>query len=151
MDRQERVGGQSQKLIHLIKLAVGVRDVAHLAAIQEERARALPPLRHRTRHMPKRAAELVAGGSIYWVINRAILARQLLTGIIEDRWDDDSRCAGLLLDPDLVRVAPRAMNPFQGGRYLKPADAPPDLGDSGSGADDLPPALRLALVRLALL
>ena len=151
MDRQERAGGQSQELIHLIKLAVGAKDVADVAAFQAERAKAALPLRHRTRHMPKRAAELTAGGSLYWVIAGALLARQRVTDIIEDQREDGSRCAGIVLDSELVRVSPRPMKPFQGWRYLQPKDAPPDLGNGTTGADDLPPALRLALVRLALL
>ncbi len=130
-----------------------MRDIAHLAEIQTRRAEQNPPLRHQTRNMPKRAAELCAGGSIYWVINRAILARQLVTDIVPDVWDDGSRCAGLVLDPVLVRVAARAMKPFQGWRYLTPADAPPDLGGGvdATGLDELPETLRLALTHLALL
>ncbi len=151
MDREERAGGQSQKLIHLIKLAVGVRDIAHLAALQAERDGREPARRHRTRHRPKRADEICAGGSIYWVIGGVLSARQLVTGIIGDHWNDGSRCAGILLDPALVPVQPRPMQPFQGWRYLKPQDAPADLDTAAAGADDLPPALRLALVRLALL
>jgi hypothetical protein len=111
-----------------------------------------PPLRHRTRHMPKRAAEITAGGSIFWVINRAVLARQRIVGIIADTWDDGSRCAGLLLDPLHVPVVPRAMKPFQGWRYLAVADAPADLNRTAAdGLDALPYELRLALTQLALL
>jgi hypothetical protein len=140
-------------LIHLIKLAVGVRDFAHLAEIQAARALRDPPLRHQTRNMPKRAAEIRDGGSIYWVINRAVQARQRITDIIPDSWDDGSKCAGLVLDPTLVRVAARAVKPFQGWRYLAPADAPVDLAAVGnvSGIDELPEAVRLALTHLALL
>jgi hypothetical protein len=103
--------------------------------------------------MPKRAAEICAGGSIYWVINRAVQARQRITDIIPDSWDDGSKCAGLVLDPVLVRVAARAVKPFQGWRYLAPADAPADLAAGGdvSGINELPEAVRLALTHLALL
>jgi hypothetical protein len=130
-----------------------VRDFAYLAEIQAARALADPPLRHQTRNMPKRAAEICAGGSIYWVINRAVQARQRITDIIPDSWDDGSKCAGLVLDPVLVRVAARAVKPFQGWRYLAPADAPADLAASAdvSGIDELPQAVRLALTHLALL
>jgi hypothetical protein len=153
VDLQERAGRQSKKLIHLIKLAVGVRDIAHLAAIQAQRASNNPPLRHQTRNTPKRAAEIIDGGSIYWVINRAVLARQRIIDITRDVWDDGSPCAGLVLDPVLVRVAARAMKPFQGWRYLTPSDAPPDIGAPGaaSGLDELPQEMRLALTHLALI
>ncbi len=128
-----------------------MRDVAHLAELQAERDGREQARRHRTRHRPKRADEICGGGSIYWVIAGVLLARQRVNGIIEDAWEDGSRCAGLLLDPALVRVSPRPMKPFQGWRYLRPEDAPPDLSTGSAGADELPPELRLALVRLALL
>jgi len=139
-------------MLHIIKLAVGVRDVAHLSAIQQAREKSNPPLRHQTRNTPKRADEIIAGGSIYWVINRAILVRQRITSIIRDHWDDGAPCAGLVLDPELIRVTPRATKPFQGWRYLDAADAPADLAAGPSpGVDELPEAMRLALSALALL
>jgi hypothetical protein len=140
-------------MLHLIKLAVGVRDVGHLGEVQALRGTKNPPLRHQTRNRPKRADEILDGGSIYWVIQRAVLVRQLVVGIVEDVWDDGSACTGLVLDPVLVRVAARAMKPFQGWRYLNAADAPADIGAGGvvGGADELPEAMRVALTHLALL
>jgi hypothetical protein len=140
-------------MLHLIKLAVGVRDPDHLAAIQAQRRVDDPPLRHRTRNFPRRAAEITGGGSMYWVIQGAVLMRQRVLDIIEDRWDDGAACAGIVLDPALVRVAARPMKPFQGWRYLAPEAAPADLGAAGEadGAADLPPSLRRALIELALL
>jgi hypothetical protein len=139
-------------MIHLVKLAVGVRDIGHLADIQRRRMRDDPPLRHQTRSMPKLAAELIDGGSLYWVITGAILARQRLIDVIEDVWDDGSPCAGLVLEPTLVRVVARSTKPFQGWRYLKPADAPADLTTGTTTlADDLPLDMLRALTELALL
>jgi hypothetical protein len=137
-------------MIHLIKLAVGVRDIAHLAAIQTLRAAADPPLRHQTRSTPKRAAELTAGGSIYWVIAGLLQARQLVRAVVEDRWDDETRCAGLVLDPRIVRVEARPVKAFQGWRYLSPTDAPADI-TGGTATDGMPPEMRAALTRLSLL
>jgi len=140
-------------MLHMIKLAVGVRDVAHLAELQLARANSSPPLRHKTRNSPKRVDEIIADGSMYWVISGAVLVRQRITAIIRDSWDDGSACAGLVLDPELVRVAARAMKPFQGWRYLSAADAPADLAavSAHSGVDGLPEQLRAALTALALL
>jgi hypothetical protein len=140
-------------LIHLVKLAVGVKDPGHLAEIQRRRAVADPPLRHQTRSFPKRAAELADGGSIYWVITGAVLVRQRVIDVTEDLWDDGTRCTGLVLDPTLVRVEARPMKPFQGWRYLLPDDAPADLPEGGrtSGIEALPPGLRRDLRALALL
>ncbi|HQU00901.1 MAG TPA: DUF1489 family protein, partial [Acetobacteraceae bacterium] len=84
-------------MLHIVKLAVGVRDVPHLTEIQARRLKADPPLRHQTRNAPRRAPEIIDGGSIYWVITGAILVRQRILDIIEDRWDDDSKCSGLVL------------------------------------------------------
>jgi hypothetical protein len=140
-------------LLHLTKLAVGVRDIAHLHALQAERAVQSPPLRHRTRNFPRRAAEVLDGGSIYWVVQGATLIRQRVLDIVEDRWDDGAACAGLILDPILVPLAGRATRPFQGWRYLLPEAAPHDLMDlpQADGEAALPPPLRAALRDLALL
>jgi len=128
-----------------------VRDIAHLTELQSLRGAREPPLRHRTRNKPKRAAELCAGGSIYWVIAGVLQARQRVTAILDDHWEDGSPCAGLVLDPSLVRVEARAMKPFQGWRYLPPSDAPADIPGGGAHGDALPQEMRLALTRLALL
>ena len=139
-------------MIHLLKLAAGIRDAGHLADVQRARATALPPLRHRTRNAPRRAAELVDGGSIFWVIGGMIQMRQNVTEVIQDKWEDGSPCAGLILDPGLVRVCPRPLKAFQGWRYLAPDDAPPDLAETAPDiAGGLPPELLNALRELALI
>ena len=104
-----------------------MRDIAHLAALNAEEAKADPPLRHKTRNRPKLANEIIAGGSLYWVIGGAILVRQRILDITPDISEDGTPCTALVLDPELVRVEARAMRAFQGWRYLKPEDAPPDL------------------------
>lgn len=140
-------------MLHMLKLSVGVKEVAQLRAIQDRRAAAEPPLRHQTRMTPRRRDEVIAGGSIYWVIGGFVLVRQRITDIIEDRWDDGTPCAGLVLDPGLVPVLARPVKAFQGWRYLTAADAPADLSslDQGAGADALPPAMLRELRALCLL
>jgi len=141
-------------MLHLLKLSVGPKEVAELAAIQARRAVADPPLRHQTRMVPKRMAELLDGGSIFWVIAGFVRVRQRLIDISEDHWDDGTRCAGLVLDPQLILVEPRAQKPFQGWRYLDPAAAPADVPRNGvptTGLDALPPALRRELQALCLI
>ena len=51
-------------MLHLTKLAVGVRDIEHLRDLQAERAASNPPLRHRTRMFPRRHQEVLDGGSM---------------------------------------------------------------------------------------
>ena len=131
-------------MLNMVKLCVGVRDVAHLAALQAARLAHDPPLRHQTRMAPKRRDELLAGGSLYWVIQGHVLVRQRLVDIAEDKWDDGTPCTGLVLDPELVPVQARAMRPFQGWRYLEPKDAPADLDtlDAGEAPEGLVRQLR---------
>lgn len=140
-------------MLHLTKLAVGVRDIDHLRELQAERAACSPPLRHRTRNFPRRREDVLDGGSMYWVVNGAMLVRQCILDITEDRWDDGSACAGLILDPQLVPLAGRPAKPFQGWRYLPAEDAPPDLvtAPPARGEAALPPALRQELRALCLL
>jgi hypothetical protein len=140
-------------MLHLTKLAVGVRDTDHLRELQAARRRDNPPLRHRTRNTPRRRTEVLNGGSIYWVIAGSMLARQRILDIVEDRYEDQTACTGLILDPQLVPLAGRPTRPFQGWRYLEPDAAPPDLPALGAviGLDSLPAALRLELRALCLL
>ena len=140
-------------MLHLTKLAVGVRDIDHLRDLQAVRLAADPPLRHRTRNFPRRRDEILEGGSMYWVISGSMLVRQRIVDIIEDHWDDGSHCAGLLLDPTLVPLEGRPTKPFQGWRYLTPEATPADRSGSGPalGIDDLPPAMRRELASLCLL
>jgi hypothetical protein len=140
-------------MLHLTKLAVGVRDIDHLRALQADRARTNPPLRHRTRNSPRRRADVLDGGSMYWVISGTMLARQRILDIIEDQRDDQTRCTGLILDPAIVPLAGRPTRPFQGWRYLDPDAAPADLPDLAAaiGAEVLPASLRRELQALCLL
>jgi hypothetical protein len=82
-----------------------------------------------------------------------MLARQRILDVVEDRWDNDTKCAALLLDPALVALAARPTKAFQGWRYLAAGDAPPDLrtGRAAEGEAALPADLRRQLRSLGLL
>lgn len=141
-------------MLHLIKLSVGPKTVAQLRAIQALRAKAEPPLRHQTRMVPKRRDEILAGGSIYWVMGGFVQVRQRILDLVEDRWDDGTTCCGIVLDPELVPVEARAVKAFQGWRYLDAADAPADVAagaPTASGIEALPPKLRAALLEARLI
>ncbi len=143
--------------LHLIKLCVGadsLKDLSEsMAARIEEAARRGAPARHAhvTRMTPKRAEELIDGGSLYWVIKGQIAARQKIVGV-EPFMDADGigRCK-LWLDGEVIAVAPRPMRAFQGWRYYQPKDAPPDLDLSQAGLAEMPEALRRELAALGLL
>lgn len=136
--------------LNLIKLSVGTDHVEGLARWQASpRAQGPDGLpRHVTRMWPKRAAELLDGGSIYWVIKGVVLARQLILRLDEvDRGDGVRRC-GIVLDPTLVRVEATPKRAFQGWRYLPDADAPRDLSKGRQNEESLPPALQSALAEI---
>ncbi len=150
MDARPARGLNSRMALHLIKLCVGVESVAELRRLTLLRAQKSTGVHaHITRMRPSRAAELLAGGSLYWVIRGQISARQKLIGL-EDFNDSDGvkRCA-LQLDDEIVAVRPRPCRAFQGWRYLKTEEAPPDLDDGAAAA--LPEALRRDLSDLGLL
>jgi hypothetical protein len=140
-------------MLHIAKLAVGVRDIDHLRTLQADRLRTNPPLRHRTRNFPRRGDEVLNGGSLYWVIGGSMLARQRILDIIEDRRDDETPCASFVLDPDLVPLIGRSTRPFQGWRYLQADAAPADLDSvaTAMGEDALPPVMRRELRALCLI
>lgn len=144
--------------LHMIKLSVGsdsVEDHARWQAANRQFWRKVgskPAVFHTTFQTPKRTAELLDGGSLYWVIKGIIQARQRLVGFDEGTKEDGSPCCLLLLDPEIVTVRPVPRRAFQGWRYLDPADAPPDLGKGARGdLADLPPQMRRELAALGLI
>ena len=137
--------------LHLLKLCVGVDTIAGLEArIAQRLAEGDGEQVHVTRVVPKRAAELLDGGSMFWVIRGQIAVRQPLLDIRPFTDGDGIGRCRLVLQPNVVPVLPQRCKPFQGWRYLDTARRPPDL-DGATGADELPEPLRLALRELCLL
>ena len=135
-------------VMHLVKLCVGAGSVEELEGwIAGRRAaaeRAGKPYEqfHTTRQMPRLRDDILAGGSLYWVIKGMIACRQQIADlrpVVDD--EGISRCKIILKQP-IVRVVPRPRGPFQGWRYFKPEDAPPDLGADGSGEAPTPEMAR---------
>lgn len=123
--------------LHMIKLVVGSDTVEDLLAWRRVE-RAGQPWRLHTRQTPKRAAELTDGGSIYRVFRGVILCRQRILEVETVGEGVTARCE-MLLDEDVVLVAPTPRRAFQGWRYLEAKDAPPDLDQAADG--DIPPEL----------
>ena len=139
--------------VNILKLSVGTDSVEDLERWQRRpqvRTTAGQP-RHVTRMWPRREEEILAGGSIYWVIRGLVLARQRIVGLEEVVRDDGVRRCGLVLDPALVRTAPQPRRPFQGWRYLAAGDAPRDLPPGRASEAPLPPALAAALSEIGVL
>src|SRR6201988_460476 len=119
--------------LNLIKLCVGADSVRDLEdwikqKLKDKKKNGEKPEHiHRTRMVPKRAAELVDGGSLYWVIRGEIMCRQRVRAIRPFVDKDGIGRWGVVLEPKVVRVEPRPHRAFQGWRYLAPKDAPRDL------------------------
>ncbi len=137
--------------LHLLKLAVGVEDLADLRKQQKERRRERGRSVFYTRHMPRRREEILDGGSIYWVIKGQIRVRQRILGFIPVVEDDGERYCLVRYDPKLVETAWQPKRAFQGWRYLLPKDAPADRPARAAGEDTLPDAMAEELRALGLL
>jgi hypothetical protein len=145
--------------LHLVKLCVGAQSVEDLAAWQAERLAQMkaegqrrPRLFHRTFQRPKRDAEILDGGSLYWVMKGTITVRQPIVGFDEGTKADGRPCCLILLDKALIPVRPTPRRAFQGWRYLSADDAPPDIG--AREADSLAkmhPEMRRSLTELGLI
>ena len=143
--------------LHLVKLCVGATSIEDLSDWQSQHRQRKTRdgkacVYHTTFQSPKRQAELLDGGSLYWVIRGTILVRQKLIGFEDGNKDDGSPCCLLLLAPPLIQVRPLPRRAFQGWRYLEAADAPPDLkpGKKNQIAS-MPVAMRKTLADLGLI
>ena len=139
--------------LHLIKISVGTTSVEDLEDWHKDpRAQGPDRLpRHVTRMWPKREAELLDGGSIYWVIQGVVQCRQRILRLDEVTGSDGIRRCAIVLAPGPVRTATAQKRPFQGWRYLPGTNAPPDLGAARAKDDTLPPALSAALADIGVL
>ena len=138
--------------LHLLKLAVGIENIGHLRAVQERRLAETDSLCHITRFMPRRAGEVLDGGSLYWVVRNFIRVRQRLLDlqVVKNDEGGGTKCA-FVLDPELVLTVPVRRRPHQGWRYFKPDSAPPDLGASIEEFGDMPADMAAELRTLGLL
>ena len=143
--------------LHLIKLSVGTDSVADLEdwiklKLKERKRKGQKPERvHTTRMVPKRAEELLDGGSIYWVIKGQIMCRERILAITPFTDKDGIHRCKLVLDPKCIPVEPRPRAAFQGWRYLEEKDAPRDLAKAAPGAAAMPEAMRRELREVGLL
>ena len=138
--------------VNLLKLCVGADAVEDLIAWQDSHRAEWPGGRpvHVTRMWPKRAEEILNGGSLYWVFKGVILARQRILGLEERRGGDGiARCA-IVLDAEVVRTEGAPRRPFQGWRYLLHKDAPRDLPKGRAREEALPAPLARALAEIGL-
>ncbi|MFD0911696.1 DUF1489 family protein [Ruegeria arenilitoris] len=139
--------------INLVKLSVGSESVDSLIAWQDSYRQRFPDglPRHITRMWPKREAEILNGGSIFWVIKGVIQCRQRVLRLDEVTGEDGIRRCAIVLNPQVHRTQGAQKRPFQGWRYLKPEDSPADLPESRAQDDALPEDLNRALAEIGVL
>jgi hypothetical protein len=123
--------------LHLIKLCVGCDTVEELLDWRRTQDQGQPWIM-RTRQTPKRAAELIDGGSLFRVFKGYVLCRQAILAVDTVGAGAASRCE-VTLDPEVVLTQPMPRRAFQGWRYLEAKDAPADLGVLAEGS--APPEL----------
>jgi hypothetical protein len=143
--------------LHLIKLCVGAESIPDLESwiaeklAMKRKAKQKPEQCHRTRMAPKRQAELLDGGSLFWVIKGQISARQRLLDIRPYTDEQGIGRCDLVLEPEVIPVSPRRCRPFQGWRYLKDEEAPPDLRGGLADVGQMPEKMQKELRELGLL
>ena len=121
--------------LHMIKLCVGCDTVQDLI---DWHAGGRDEWIMHTRQTPKRAAELMEGGSLYRVFKGMILCRQRIELIETVGEGVNARCE-VTVSPEIILTAPTPRRAFQGWRYLQQREAPPDL--STYDATAAPPEL----------
>ncbi len=141
------------KYLNLVKLSVGTDSVDTLDEWQKtKRAQTDDGFSHHvTRMWPKREKEILAGGSIFWVIKGAIQARQQIVRFDEVIGADGIRRCDFVLAPELIRTQSALRRPFQGWRYLKVEDSPPDLPKGRKAEEPLPTELAMALAEIGVI
>lgn len=142
----------SAGFVNIVKLCVGEDSVeSHIAWIADHKARQ-PGWQscHVTRMWPKREAEVLNGGSLYWVIKGVILCRQRLIGLEARRGADGIERCALMLDDEVIRTEAAPRRAFQGWRYMEAKDSPRDLPKGRAGDASLPEPLALALAEIGL-
>ena len=137
--------------LHLLKMCVGCDSVDDLRQWQAARALRGEPIAHRTRNMPRRAPEVLSGGSLYWIVQGQVRVRQRVIGLDPGVDGEGVRFCLIRFDPDLVETVPVPARPMQGWRYLEAEDAPADLGGRAEQQHEMPQAMRRELRALGLI
>lgn len=99
-----------------------------------------------TRYLPTRHAEMI-GGSLYWIMDHAIVARSEIIGFVQrpdGHWT-------IRLAPRLIPVQPKHKRAHQGWRYLEEKNAPRDLEHGEIASDAIPGRLAGRLTKLGLI
>ena len=137
--------------LNILKLCVGVSEIAELSHWVAECRKGRDTLDHVTRMFPRRRDEILPDGSLYWVIRGMILCRQPIADLEAVTGSDGIGRCRIVFKPKIIAVRPTPRRAFQGWRYLSADDAPPDLGKGQAQALDMPDDMRRELAALGLL
>jgi hypothetical protein len=132
--------------LHLTRVAYGCTSLAMLVDVVAQRSVG-GLIRLSTRYAPKRQAEIIGGGSLYWIIKHQLVARAMVVGF-EDAPDGRH---DICLAPHIIPVRSAPRRAHQGWRYLESGDAPPDLAVGELRGDPLPPGMISELAALSLI
>ncbi len=128
--------------LSMTKIAYRSKSIATLRAWVEEGEEA----HMQTRYRPTRHAEMI-GGSLYWIMEHAIVARCEILGFTErpdGHWT-------IRLKPSLILVEPTHKRAHQGWRYLEEKKAPRDLAEGEVAGDAIPGRVLGKLKKLGLI
>ena len=137
--------------VHLLKPALGISDVSEFQGRMSLR---LNPYEGRmlytvwTTRKPKQMDELMNGGSVYWIVKKAIQCRQDILGWEEFEGENGKPYYNIYCEPQLIRTVAVERRPFQGWRYLQLDQAPADIGAVTIG-DEPPPEEMVGDLRAA--
>lgn len=129
--------------LHLTKVAYGATSLEEMRAWFANRG---PEAFLTTRYLPKRHAEIVPGGSLFWIFKHQLVMRSEILRFEEA----EGGKTNIVISTELVPVHPRPKRAHQGWRYLDEADAPIDLGDGQEPGETMPGNLASELARLGL-
>lgn len=134
-------------MLHITKVAYGCSSLAELVERVAARVALDGQMFMSTRYLPKRQAEVLAGGSLFWIIKHQLVARAGILGFAAN----DAGRHDILLEPRVIPVKPYPRRAHQGWRYLEGSDAPADVLDGNMAGDELPPELIGELAGLSLI
>jgi hypothetical protein len=134
-------------VLHITKVAYGCQSLSDLTERVAMRSEAEGRMFMTTRYLPKRHAEILGGGSLFWIIKHQLVARATILEFA----DNGAGRIDIMLEPRVIPVRPFPRRAHQGWRYLDGADAPADMLEALAGSDELPPELIGELAELSLI
>ena len=99
-----------------------------------------------TRYLPKRHAEIITGGSLFWIFKHQLVARSPILRFAEA----EGGKTHIVIAAKMIDVFPQAKRAHQGWRYLDDSAAPRDLAAGETIGDVMPGKLAGELSRLGL-